>query len=135
MSLQGTGSRASSSMATRERSRWERSMAARILARPMADDEKPKRSWREIDKMRDGGRHRSSSDRERERVQNSSQYTRYKQGLDRLFKGGELPPELRAKLDPSGEGAERDEALRKIRLTEDSKSFAAAVDEYLTKFT
>lgn len=104
----------------------------------MADDDKPerqKRSWREIDKGRDrGGPRKSNDDRERDRFQRSTQYTKYKQGLDRLFSGGEMPEELRGKLDPTGENKERDDALKKIRLAEDQKSFAAAVDELLAKY-
>src|SRR5688500_12516756 len=104
----------------------------------MADDDKPerqKRSWREIDKGRDrGGPRKTSSDVERDRFQKSTQYTKYKQGLDRLFSGGEMPDELRDKLDPTGENKERDDALKKVRLAEDSKSFAAAVDELLAKY-
>jgi hypothetical protein len=98
------------------------------------DDDRPKRtkSWREIDKMRDksgGGRR---SDRETERFQNSTGYTKYKTNLDRLFGGGvQLPEHLTGKLDPSGEQARRDEERKKLYSIEDPKAFYVAATEFL----
>jgi hypothetical protein len=102
----------------------------------VSDDEKPKRtkSWREIDKMRDrsGGPSRRP-DRERERIENSTGYTKYKTNLDRLFSGGgaTLPEHLREKTDPTGAVAEKDEERKKLYAIEDSKAFYAAASEYL----
>jgi hypothetical protein len=102
----------------------------------VSDDEKPKRtkSWREIDKMRDrsGGPSRRP-DRERERFENSTGYTKYKTNLDRLFSGGgaTLPEHLREKTDPTGAVAEKDEERKKLYAIEDSKAFYAAASEYL----
>jgi hypothetical protein len=98
------------------------------------EGERPRKSWREIDKARGRSRHVStSSDRERERFEKTTAYTRYKQNLERVFAGGELSDALRDRLDPSGKGKAKDVALKKIREAEDAKSFAAAVDELLVQ--
>ena len=96
-------------------------------------DEKPKKSWREIDKGRDRGGPRKQSDREAERFQNSTKYTTYKTNLDRLFSGGGalLPEHLRETLEP-GE-AERDEERKKLYAIEETKAFHGAASEYLKK--
>jgi len=99
------------------------------------EGERPKKSWREIDKARGRSRHTStSSDRERERFEKTTAYTRYKQNLERVFAGGELSDALRERLDPTGKGKEKDVVLKKIREAEDPKSFAAAVDELIARF-
>jgi hypothetical protein len=106
---------------------------------PRSNDDggdRPKRSWRDIDKMRDKSSHtRTSSDRDRERFERTTAYTRYKQNLEKVFSGGELSDSMRERLDPTGEGKARDAALKKVREAEDPKSFAAAVDAFLEKFT
>jgi hypothetical protein len=96
-------------------------------------DEKPKKSWREIDKGRDRSGPRKQSDREAERFQTSTKYTAYKTNLDRLFSGGgaQLPEHLREKLEP-GE-AERDEERKKLYAIEETKAFQSAATEYLKK--
>ena len=99
----------------------------------MTDDDnpRPKKSWREIDKMRDhsGGSTRRDS-RERERFESSTGYTKYKTNLDRLFSGGApLPEHLRSAQD-AGE-AERDEERKKLYAIEDTKAFYAAATEFL----
>ncbi len=99
-------------------------------------DEKPKKSWREIDKGRDRSGPRKQSDREAERFQTSTKYTTYKTNLDRLFSGGgaQLPEHLREKLKPGDTGeAERDEARKKLYAIEETKAFQAASTEYLKK--
>src|SRR5450432_3067520 len=99
------------------------------------EGERPKKTWREIDKNRGRSRHTStSSDRERERFEKTTAYTRYKQNLERVFAGGELSDALRERLDPTGKTKEKDVVLKKIREAEDPKSFAAAVDDLLARF-
>jgi hypothetical protein len=102
----------------------------------MPDDDKPKRtkSWREIDKGRDRGGSGTSrrADRETERFQSSTGYTKYKANLDRLFSGGvDLPEHLRAKVDPTGQEAEAAEARKKLYAIEDTRAFNAAATEFL----
>lgn len=83
-------------------------------------DEKPKKSWREIDKMRDrsGGSSRRDA-RDRERFESSTGYTKYKTNLDRLFSQGLT------------QAPEQDEEQKKLYAIEDSKAFYAAASEYL----
>jgi hypothetical protein len=99
----------------------------------MPDDEKPKRtrSWREIDKGRDRGGSSRRSDREADRFQQSTGYTKYKANLERLFSGGvDLPEHLRAKDDPAGEKEEVAEGRKRLYAIEDTKAFHAAASEY-----
>ncbi len=68
----------------------------------MGDDgysEKRRRSWREIDQMRDGSR-RSSSHREKKqsKAAKSAAYERYKQQVEEFFSGGAVPDALKAEL-------------------------------------
>jgi hypothetical protein len=83
----------------------------------MADDDKPKRSWREIDQMRDKSAHRRE-DRPaggvaQQRLERSQAYRAYKTQLNRLFDGGALPDALKSKLEDKGVGVE---AKRKKEL-------------------
>ena len=103
----------------------------------MPNDDKgdrPRKSWREIDKGRDGKRSgRTSSDRERERFEKTTAYTRYKTNLEKVFSGGELSESMRDRLDPTGKGKARDVLLKKVREAEDSRSFAEAIDALLAQ--
>ena len=98
----------------------------------MTDDDRPrqKKSWREIDKMRDRGGPSRRDSRDRESFERSTGYTKYKTNLERLFSGGApLPDHLKGK---SGEGdEERDEERKKLFAIEDPKAFYAAATEYL----
>ncbi len=96
------------------------------------DRPRPKKSWREIDKMRDrsGGSSRRDQ-RDRESFERSTGYTKYKTNLERLFSGGApLPEHLRGKVDGGDAG---DEERKKLFAIEDSKAFHAAASEYLNK--
>lgn len=102
----------------------------------MTDDEKPKRtkSWREIDKARDGGSSSRRSDtRERENFEKSTGYTKYKTNLERLFSGGApLPEHLREKTSAEADPAADDER-KKLVAIEDTKLFHVAAKEFLSK--
>jgi hypothetical protein len=102
---------------------------------PSDDDDKPKKTWRERDKGRDRSRHtNTAADRERENFQKTTAYTRYKQGLERVFSGGGMGGALREKLDPTGEGKDKEKKLMAIREAESPAAFAQAIDEYLPKY-
>ena len=99
---------------------------------PDHDGERPKKSFRERDANRNKSRHvNTASDRERERFEKTTAYTSYKQKLERVFSGGELSEAMRDRLDPTGEGKEKDLKLKAIRLAETPKAFAEALDAYL----
>jgi hypothetical protein len=98
----------------------------------VTDDDRPrqKKSWREIDKMRDRGGPSRRDQRERQSFERSTGYTKYKTNLERLFSGGApLPEHLRGKGAEGNE--ERDEERKKLFAIEDPKAFYAAATEYL----
>ena len=80
-------------------------------------DDRPKKSWKELDRMRDkGGSSRSRKDpseRNRERASKTQAYSAYKSQLDKLFTpgGAQLPEHMRAKLGPQSEDAKQRAAL------------------------
>ena len=83
-------------------------------------DDRPKKSWRELDRMRDksgsGGSRRSRDDYGRQRAQKSAAYSKYKSQLDQLFTPGgsaELPESLKAKLAPASEEDQQKRAITK----------------------
>jgi hypothetical protein len=98
-----------------------------------SDDDRPKRSWSEIDKMRDKAfsRGQAQEQRKQERAERSPVYGQYKAQVSKMFSGGELPDALREKLDPTGALKARDDLLKRIRktATEDRKAWAEAVTE------
>jgi hypothetical protein len=102
----------------------------------VTDEDKPKRtkSWREIDKARDGGSSARRSDtRERENFEKSTGYTKYKTNLERLFSGGApLPEHLRDKVGSEVDQVADDER-KKLVAIEDTKVFHAAAKEFLAK--
>lgn len=100
---------------------------------PRDDDrgERPKRSWSEIDKMRDGKRRGSQPDFAREKLERSATYSRYKSAADKFFSGEILPESLQEKLDPTGEAKARREALAKLKGADGAAEFAAAAKEYV----
>ena len=108
------------------------------MAKRDDDDDRPKRSWSEIDKLRDksSSRGRSREDRAQERTERSPVYGQYKAQVSKMMGGGELPEALREKLDPTGELRARDELLKRIKKlsTEDRKAWAEAVEEFAERF-
>ncbi|MHB1845078.1 MAG: hypothetical protein ACYCWW_09620 [Deltaproteobacteria bacterium] len=97
------------------------------------DEERPKKSWRERDKAKDrGGSGKTSSDRERERFEKTSAYSRYKTNLEKVFSGGELSQAMRDRIDPEGKKKSRDALLAKIREAESTKAFIEAIDALLS---
>jgi hypothetical protein len=105
------------------------------MARDRDDDdrERPKKSWREVDRMRDKSAHRKR-DKEREPPpgRRRTGYSRYKSSLDRLFDGGagseKLKKLVREKIgDGDLGGAERQQALRAIRDAGTGKELRKAV--------
>lgn len=92
------------------------------------DDDKPKRSWREIDAMRDKSAHRSEKPAggiAPDRLSRSQAYRSYKTQLNKLFAGGDLPEALKSKIADKGVG---DEAKRKRELTQALLGAGSAAD-------
>lgn len=107
---------------------------------PRRDDDgyndRPKKSWAEIDKARDGKRSRSSGENPaaRERLEKSGEYSRYKSAADAFFSGNLLPDSLAEKVDPTGEGRARKDALKKLTAVEDFREFNTLSKEYVEKW-
>ena len=102
------------------------------------DDEKPRKSWREIDRMRGRSRHVSSSDRSdraQERLERSQAYRAYKANLDKFFEGGvgAAPEGLKALLDPTGEKSARAKAIEEIQKAsaEDRRRWSELVKAFV----
>jgi hypothetical protein len=101
----------------------------------MSDDDRPKKSWREIDAQRDRksqtSPRRDPDDRARERAQNSAAYGKYKAQLDKLFTpgGANLPESLKSKLGPaSDEGKKKQELTQTLRDKGDAASLEAFLE-------
>lgn len=101
-------------------------------------DDRPKKSWRELDSARDKGGSKPRRDpdaRSREKVESSAAYGKYKSNLDKLFTPGgmALPPALKEKLGPASEDAQKKTALT-AALTDkaDLASLSAFLDAGFT---
>jgi len=102
------------------------------------DDERPRKSWREIDRARGRSRHTSSSDRSdraQERLERSQAYRSYKANLDKFFEGGAsaAPDGLKALLDPTGVKSARAKAIEAIQKAsaEDRRKWAELVKTFV----
>jgi len=98
-------------------------------------DDRPKKSWSEIDKLRSGGgranSRRDNTDYHRERVSKTAAYSSYKSNLDKMFiPGGEvaLPEHLKEKLGPASETDKKSRALLDaLKEKADAKSLQAVI--------
>ncbi len=103
------------------------------------DGDRPKKSWREIDRMRGQSRHTSGggarSDREQEKLERSPAYRAYKSNLDKFFEGGvdAAPEGLKGLLDPSGKKSARTKAVEAIQKAsaEDRRQWAELVAAFV----
>ncbi|MFH1130608.1 MAG: hypothetical protein V1754_04695 [Pseudomonadota bacterium] len=98
------------------------------------DDDRPRKSWREIDKAKDRSAHRKEErpahggGKSTKRTQQS-----YRATLDRLFESGRVGQLIEKKAPGSTEGAEggRIKLLRKIKEAEGVNAVTEAVDVFL----
>jgi hypothetical protein len=103
----------------------------------MSDEERPRKSWREIDKARDHSAHRreerAAGATERKRGPGSQKS--YRAALDRLFETGKIAQLVDgpgASEDPESESRIR--MLSRIEKAMDRESICREVDAYLAKF-
>jgi hypothetical protein len=97
--------------------------------------DKPKKSWAEIDKARDGKRSGGARvDRDQRQFEQSKQYSRYKSAADKFFAGDAMPEAFAERMDPTGEGRARKEALAKLRNAEEFREFATLARDYADKY-
>jgi hypothetical protein len=103
----------------------------------MSDDERPRKSWRDIDKMRDRSAHRHD---ERapgaERKRGPGSQKSYRAALDRLFETGKIAElvEQRAPGSTPDAGETRIKLLGRIEKAIDRDSICGEVDAYLAQF-
>jgi hypothetical protein len=102
------------------------------------NEDRPKKSWREIDKQRDGSVHRKE-DRpapDPSRRPRSAEYRSYKSQLNRLFDGGALPEALQEKLDDSmmDEVKKRKAGLDAVKTAASPKQVRAALTAFRQSF-
>lgn len=91
-------------------------------------DDRPKKSWRELDRAKDRGssgspRRRDEAERNRERASKSAAYSQYKSKLDGLFKPGgtDLPEHMKAALGPSSEKGKAQKELTEALMRSPGK--------------
>lgn len=101
----------------------------------MSDDERPKKSWRDLDRKRDQSSHRSESKSEVRGAmrENSREYHAYKSQLDKMFSGGGLPEALKEKLaeTDAGSGAKKKkELLDALKVAVKSREVVKALKAY-----
>lgn len=83
------------------------------------DDERPKKSWREIDRARESGQRREGTRERDERNDRSASYRAYKSQLDRLFDGG---------ASRANDGGPSEDELGKLLDASDDKVVLDALD-------
>jgi hypothetical protein len=98
-------------------------------------DDRPKKSWKEIDAQRDrksgGGQRRDPEERSRQKVEKTQAYSKYKANLDKLFTpgGNALPESLREKLGPTTpEAKAKRGALDALKATPNEETLRAALE-------
>jgi hypothetical protein len=106
------------------------------------DSDKPKKSWRELDRQKDRSLHRREerpalNPQKKARADSASKV--YKSQLDRFFDGeGRAPAQVKDKLaaieDVSPDGQARKAAIQKIKDAATSTAKRAAVAEFLSRW-
>lgn len=96
------------------------------------DDDRPKRSWREIDRMRDRSRHVSTDRPASKRAREAS--TQSRAALERAFRDGLVSRLVmeKEKGEAPIEKSRRPELIKKIRMTESPAEVNALIDELLS---
>jgi len=121
-------------------------LAGRVMLRgqgslcTMSDEERPKRSWREIDRKKDRSAHRQDDRRDYEgRGPGPQRKKSYRAALDRLFDTGKIADLVQQKGGGSAGaddeiGENKIKALAKITNAANRDEVTAAVDAYLKKW-
>jgi hypothetical protein len=115
----------------------------------MGDDERPRKSWREIDKAKDRSAHRQEERPDFEDKRKGAQRKKsYKAALDRLFDSGKIADLVEAQTALAGKkgkggkgskggkapGGNRIKMLATIRDAGDREEVTQATDAFLDKF-
>jgi hypothetical protein len=105
----------------------------------MSDDEKPRKSWREIDKNKDRSQHRKDEKPVVERKKGPGSQKSYRAQLDRLFETGKIADLVAAKqqgVEPgkAEAGENRVKMLGAIKRAMDRESITRELDAFMAKF-
>ena len=104
----------------------------------MSDDERPRRSWREIDRNKDRSSHRKEERRDSDDRRGGPRRERsYRAALDRLFDSGKIAELVEQKAPSSGSdkgGESRIKALATIKSAVGRDEVTRTVDAYLQQW-
>jgi len=100
----------------------------------MSDEERPRRSWREIDRNKDRSSHRREDRRDAPAGRGPRREKSYRATLDRLFDSGKIGALVEQKTGVTGDSDNRIKALARVNNATDRDDLTAAVDAYLQKF-
>ncbi len=99
-------------------------------------DERPKKTWKEIDAAREKkSARRDPDERQRDRVAQTAAYSKYKSNLEKLFQpgGAALPESLREKLGPpSAESSESRTLLEALRNSPSADTLRPVLEKGLS---
>jgi hypothetical protein len=98
-------------------------------------DDRPKKTWSEIDKLRSGSgsgsSRRDKNDYHRDQASKTAAYSSYKSNLDKMFSPGaavELPQHLKERLGPASDADKKSRALMDaLKDKADAKSLKAVL--------
>ncbi len=104
----------------------------------MSDEERPRKSWRDIDKAKDRSAHRRDEKPATERKRGPGSQKSYRAALDRLFETGKIAElvEQKAPGTTASGGAENENRLKllgNIKRAMDRESITREVDAYLAR--
>jgi len=103
----------------------------------MFDEDRPKRSWRDIDRKKDQSSHVSSDLTKKGRSRAKTATSSYKGMLDNFFEGGKAPEHVRGqleKIEGTKKGGRRQKMLKAVRDAIGSKEVEKAVDAWISKY-
>lgn len=97
-------------------------------------DDKPRRSWRDLDRQRDRSTHRREEPRQGGPARHERSQKSYRATLDRLFESGKISKLLDDPSPTAGEGSDRLPLLRAVQQAEGRDAVTGALDAYLARY-
>jgi hypothetical protein len=99
-------------------------------------EDRPRKSWRDIDKAKDGSSHRQGERPKGGRKGGARSQKSYRASLDRLFESGKVAELVQEADEKSGDAdsTNRFALMRAITQAEDPVSIGKAIDAYLKEF-
>lgn len=99
-------------------------------------EDRPRKSWRDIDKAKDGSNHRQGERPKGGRKGEERSQKSYRATLDRMFESGKVAEMVQEADEKSGDAdtTNRFALMREITQAEDPATIGKAVDAYLKEF-